>query len=51
MPVTTSETYENKIENFSLSFPTTWTFQENVFSSAVVFSTPLGQNDALKENV
>lgn len=35
------ETYENKLNNFSLEFPSTWTFEENVFSSLVVFTPPL----------
>ncbi len=51
IPVAERQTYENKTDGFSLQFPGTRTFQENVYSSSVMFFTPLTQGDTIKENV
>lgn len=45
------QTYENKKDWFSIQFPGNRTFEENVYGSAVMFFTPLTENDQLKENV
>ena len=43
--------YENKANGFSIQFPGTRTFQEDVYGSAAMFFTPLAEGDTLKENV
>lgn len=45
------QTYENSSEWFSLQYPNTRTFQENVYGSIVMFSSPLTQGDTISENV
>ncbi|MFA6255927.1 MAG: PsbP-related protein [Candidatus Absconditabacterales bacterium] len=45
------QTYENKTNGFSLQYPRTRTFQENIYESAVIFFTPLSSGDTIKENV
>ncbi len=45
------QTYESKTDWFSVQFPGTRTFQENVYGSTVMFFTPLTEGDTLKENV
>ena len=43
--------YDNTIKWFSLQVPETRTIQEHVFQSDVVFFSPLGQWDTIKENI
>jgi len=45
------QTYESKTDKFSLQFPATRTFEENVYGSSVMFFTPLAQDDKLRENI
>jgi len=45
------QAYENKTDGFSIQFPGTRNFQENVYGSSVMFFTPLLSGDTLKENV
>ena len=45
------QSYENKSDGFSLQFPKTRTFQEKAFQSAVMFFSPLGSWDKIRENV
>lgn len=45
------QSYENKLDGFSLQFPGDWTFQEKVYGASVVFSSPVTETDKIKENV
>jgi len=45
------QTYENKTNNFSVKYPGTREFQEDVYGSDVMFFTPLKENDKLRENI
>lgn len=45
------QSYENKIDGFSLQFPGDWIFQEKVYGASVVFSSPITETDKIKENV
>lgn len=45
------QTYESKTDGFSIQFPGTRTFQENVFGSSAMFFSPLIEWDTLKENI
>ncbi len=47
---TLSETYTNKTDMFSLQFPDSWTFQENVYNSSVMFFSPQEHENDLREN-
>lgn len=47
----TAQTYESKTDKFTLQFPATRTFEENVYGSSVMFFTPLAQDDKLRENI
>ncbi len=47
----TRQTYESKTDKFTVQFPSTRTFQEDVFGSSVMFFTPVVSWDALRENV
>ena len=45
------QTYESKTENFSIQFPVTREFQENIYGSNVIFFTPMEENDKIRENI
>jgi len=45
------QTYKSKSDGFIIQFPTTRTFQENVYGASVVFSSPVSETDTIKENV
>ncbi|MFA7298767.1 MAG: PsbP-related protein [Candidatus Absconditabacterales bacterium] len=45
------QTYESKKDAFSIQFPGTRTFQENVYGSSVMFSSPTNEEDKIRENV
>lgn len=45
------QTYENKTNNFSIQFPITREFEENVYESDVIFFTPMEENDTIRENI
>ena len=45
------QSYENKIDGFSLQFPGDRTFQEKVYGASVVFTSPITETDKIKENV
>lgn len=45
------QTYTSKTDWFSLQFPGTWSFQENVYGSSVMFSSPTTETDKIRENV
>jgi hypothetical protein len=47
----TWQTYEATSHEFTLQYPDTRTFEENVYGSLVMFLSPLGEGDTLKENV
>jgi len=47
----TTHTYTSKKDKFSVVFPSSWTFEENVYGASVMFFTPLEKNDTLKENL
>lgn len=47
----TWQTYEHSSKEFTLQYPDTRTFEENVYGSLIMFFSPLGENDTLKENV
>jgi len=48
---TATQIYNNTADKFSLEFPATRTFEENVYWSSVMFFSPLSKNDKLRENV
>lgn len=45
------QTYTNKVDGFTLQFPGDRTFQEKVYWASVMFSSPISENDKIKENV
>ena len=44
-----SQTYDNPA--FSIKYPETWNYQENVYGATAMFFTPQGTGDQFKENV
>lgn len=45
------QSYENKKDGFSIQFPGTRSFQEDVYGSSVMFASPTDENDKIKENI
>jgi hypothetical protein len=43
--------YINKEKGFTLTIPSAWTFQENVYGSIVILFAPQETGDATKENI
>ncbi|MCX6825017.1 MAG: PsbP-related protein [candidate division SR1 bacterium] len=45
------KSYANTTDAFTLQYPTTRVFKENVFGSSVVFFTPMNTGDTVSENI
>lgn len=45
------QSYENKKDGFSIQFPGTRSFQEDVYGSSVMFASPTNESDKIKENI
>ena len=45
------QVYESAKDGFSIQYPSTWSFQENIYNASVMFFAPLQEGDKLKENV
>ena len=45
------QTYQSKKDWFSIQFPGTRSFQEDIYGASVLFSSPTDENDKIRENL